>query len=122
MGCLITYIPGIPYYIKWSLFPSIIIGFMGRANLIHPPAGGDVLLYSINGATWRLYGTVLFNYAFAIFMATIINNISIDRQYPIFWRPKRLFGYSVFSFQWLKEKEKKTYEFLAEMRQSSIKS
>jgi len=103
---LVTYIPGIPYYIKWSLFPSILIGFMGRSSLIHPPAGGDVLLYSIYGATWRQYGAVLFNYAFAIGMATIINNISINRQYPIFWRPKRLFGYSVFSYQWFAEKKK----------------
>jgi len=81
----INYIPGFPVWIRTALTPALVIAAMGKLGIIHPTAGGDALLYANNGGDWILFGCILFNYAYAIVMATIINNLSSKRQYPIYW-------------------------------------
>lgn len=84
----INYITFLPGWVRTSVSPSLLVTAMAKLGVTHPTAGGDALLYASTGedvSQWQMWGFVLTNYAFAIVMATVINNLSRRRQYPIYW-------------------------------------
>ena len=86
----INQIPGMPIWLRTALIPSVVVFTMGKTGAIHPTAGGDALQFAYNGCTWDEYVFLLFNYAFGIILAVIINNLNRNRQYPNYWNAFRI--------------------------------
>lgn len=88
----INNIPYLPSLFRISLTPALVVLIMGKTGFIHPTTGGDALLYAYDGNTtsaWiQPFIIILFNYIIGIVLSTVINNISIDRQYPNYWFPR----------------------------------
>ena len=80
---------GVPQWIAAAIGVSLAIGGMSKAGIVHPPAGAAALVFatSINSIEkdFVLAGILLCADLAAIFMATLINNLSETRQYPMYW-------------------------------------
>lgn len=81
----ISTLPLLPTWFKQALATSLAIGLMTRCGLTHPPAGASAFLFSsgmfgISHMILLLCGNVL-----AIFLGSVINNMSEKRQYPTYY-------------------------------------
>eukprot|EP00581_Thalassiosira_minuscula_P006822 CAMPEP_0183706684 /NCGR_PEP_ID=MMETSP0737-20130205/3442_1 /TAXON_ID=385413 /ORGANISM="Thalassiosira miniscula, Strain CCMP1093" /LENGTH=577 /DNA_ID=CAMNT_0025934155 /DNA_START=327 /DNA_END=2060 /DNA_ORIENTATION=- len=71
--------------LRSCLATALAIMCMARLGLTHPPAGATALIVSSGEFAWAHIGIMLAGYIIAIFMATIINDMNVKRQYPTFW-------------------------------------
>ena len=84
----INYIPKLPPLFRIAFTPALVNLVMGKTGFIHPTTGGEALFYAYTGVTdWELISVILFNYLVGIVIAVVINNLSVDRQYPTYWFP-----------------------------------
>lgn len=73
-------------WLKQTLSTSLAIAAMAKLGVTHPPAGASCLLMaSSTSRRWEEYGYMLLGYCIAIPAATLINNLSRQRQYPTYW-------------------------------------
>ena len=85
----INNIPKLPFFFRVAFTPALVVFFMGKTRFIHPTAGCEALFYAYTGVTdLEAYSIILLNYSIAILIAIVINNISVDRQYPTYWFPR----------------------------------
>jgi hypothetical protein len=82
-----TYIPDdiIPPWLRQAIAPAFAIGAMVKLGIPHPPAGAHSVIYAAGNHSWVFYALVVLCSAVSILPATIINNMSEKRQYPIYW-------------------------------------
>ena len=86
---LLFELAGVPQWIAAAIGVSLAIGGMSKAGIVHPPAGAAALIFAMsnnsNEKDLVLVGILLCADLAAIFMATLINNLSATRQYPMYW-------------------------------------
>ena len=86
---LLFELAGVPQWIAAAIGVSLAIGGMSKAGIVHPPAGAVALVFAMSnnsiGKDLVLLGILLCADLAAIFMATLINNLSATRQYPMYW-------------------------------------
>lgn len=82
-----TYIPDdiIAPWLRQAIAPAFAIGAMVKLGIPHPPAGAHSVIYAAGNHSWVFYALVVLCSAVSVIPATIINNISEKRQYPIYW-------------------------------------
>jgi len=82
-----TYIPEsvMPVWIRQAVAPAFAIAAMTKLGVPHPPAGAHSVIYAEGKHNWGFYGLVVFCSVVSIVPATIVNNLSQKRQYPIYW-------------------------------------
>jgi hypothetical protein len=82
-----TYIPEsvLALWLRQAIAPAIAIGLMVKCGVTHPPAGAHAVLLSSGEYSWVLYGIGLFGTLVSIIPATLVNNLSLKRQYPTYW-------------------------------------
>lgn len=76
----------LPVWARQTLAAVLAISFMVRCGITHPPAGAAALLVSGEKTTLLSMAATLLANVLAIGSATILNNMSIERQYPMTWR------------------------------------
>ena len=100
-----TYIPDsiMPVWIRQAVAPAFSIAAMIKLGMPHPPAGAHSVIYAEGKHNWGFYSLVVLCSAVSIAPATIVNNMSQKRQYPIYW------GYlpDALAAQWKKRKVEK---------------
>ena len=72
-------------WLRQSLATSLAIGVMAKLGVTHPPAGAAALLFSSGIFSWQQVAIMLMANMVAILCATLVNNLSEQRQYPTFW-------------------------------------
>jgi len=79
----------VPQWIAAVIGVSLAIGGMAKAGVVHPPGGAAALIFAMSensiAKDLSLAGILLCADLVAIFMATLINNLSDTRQYPMYW-------------------------------------
>ena len=88
-----TYIPDniIVPWLRQAIAPAFAIGAMVKLGIPHPPAGAHSVIYAEGNHSWYFYTLVVLCSAVSVIPATIVNNLSEKRQYPIYWG--YIFGY-----------------------------
>lgn len=75
-----------PVWLRMALAVSISVSAMAKFGITHPPAASSALIFSTRGSADAIFFILLlFGNVVAATMATIINNLSSKRQYPIYW-------------------------------------
>jgi CBS-domain-containing membrane protein len=72
-------------WMRQALGTSLAVATMAKLGVTHPPAGAEALLFASGDYGWGNMLFVLVGNIIAIGAATVINNFSEYRQYPIFW-------------------------------------
>jgi CBS-domain-containing membrane protein len=87
IALLSTYIPEeiVPLWLRISLATSASISAMARLGIMHPPGGAIALVFSMGGHTFIHLVFTLMSCCLAVFIATVVNNLNDDRQYPRYW-------------------------------------
>ena len=82
-----TYIPEtvLPVWVRTAVAPAFAIGCMTKLGVVHPPAGATSILYASGKYNFAFYALVVLSTVISVIPATIINNMSSKRQYPIYW-------------------------------------
>ena len=80
----------VPPWVMQALAPAIAIALMQRVALLHPPAGAASLIFvssaKMQSASWMyLVLPLLVGNLFCVLVATFFNNLSRQRQYPLWW-------------------------------------
>eukprot|EP00978_Attheya_sp_CCMP212_P012621 scaffold31556_cov62-Attheya_sp.AAC.3 len=89
-----SYIPIVflPLGPRIALATATAIGSMSQLGIIHPPAGALALLLASSSSSssdhsnWYLLLASLLASLISIVMAAILNNMNVQRQYPIYWK------------------------------------
>ncbi len=89
-GAISLAFTSIPEYIlaTWlrrAIGPAIAIAVMVKLGLTHPPAGAHAVLYASGKYNFAFYALVVVSTVISIIPATLVNNMSRKRQYPIYW-------------------------------------
>lgn len=86
VSLLYSYIPkhAFPIWVRSSLATATTIGLISKLGIIHPPAGATSLLVASNDYDWTILPLMLLGNIVAILIATIVNNLSENRQYPTY--------------------------------------
>lgn len=92
-GHLIATFIGIVVHILLGSTPfsiSVAVGLtifaMLLTQLIHPPAVGNPIIVVVGGYGWSfLLSPVLIGSVFIVLLGVLINNLSRNRHYPLFW-------------------------------------
>lgn len=86
---LLFYLAHVPQWIAAAIGVSLAIGGMSKVGVVHPPGGAAALIFAMSKNSIAkdlvLAGILLCANLAAIFMATLINNLSETRQYPMYW-------------------------------------
>lgn len=87
---LLAYIPRFgEMSLEWraALSTATAVSAMVRLGLTHPPAGAAAMLFALGPDRLKAshLAVLLLAYVIAIFMATVLNNLSDQRQYPTSW-------------------------------------
>jgi hypothetical protein len=82
-----TYIPEtiLALWLRRAVGPAVAIGVMVKCGFTHPPAGAHAVVYASGDYTFAFYALVVFSTAVSVIPATVVNNMSIKRQYPTYW-------------------------------------
>jgi CBS-domain-containing membrane protein len=79
----------IPQWLAAAIGVSLAIGCMSKAGVVHPPGGAAALIFAMSKHSIDkdlvLAGILICADLVVIFMATLINNMSDTRQYPMYW-------------------------------------
>ena len=84
---VITYIPEsiLATWLRRAVGPAVGIGAMVKCGLTHPPAGAHAVLYASGKYNFGFYALVVLSTIISVIPATVVNNLSIKRQYPTYW-------------------------------------
>ena len=82
---LVGYGDGMELYMRQSLATALAITVMVRLGITHPPAGAAALIFSSGLLDWTHVLMMMVGNAIAIGTATLVNNMSEKRQYPMYW-------------------------------------
>lgn len=82
-----TYIPEeiLPTWIRRAIAPAFAITAMVKFGVPHPPAGAHSVIFASGEYGWRFYLLVVLGSILSVIPATLVNNLSAKRAYPIFW-------------------------------------
>uniref|UniRef100_A0A7S1Y6L0 HPP transmembrane region domain-containing protein n=1 Tax=Grammatophora oceanica TaxID=210454 RepID=A0A7S1Y6L0_9STRA len=82
-----TYIPEaiLPVWVRQALGPAFAIGAMVKLGIPHPPAGAHSVIWAAGEHDWSFYSIVVLCSIVSVVPATLVNNMSDKRQYPIYW-------------------------------------
>lgn len=80
-----SYVDAIPSWCQLSLSTALSVALMAKLGVIHPPAGAASLAFAGGSYGWSSVGSMLLANVVAIVMATFINNLQVERQYPMYW-------------------------------------
>lgn len=72
-------------YMRESLATALAITTMVRLGITHPPAGAAALIFSSGALDWTHVLMMIVGNVIAIGTATLVNNFSEKRQYPMYW-------------------------------------
>ena len=81
------------------------VAAMSAAGVVHPPAGAHATIWADADHNWYFYMIVIVCSAVSVLPATLINNMSLKRQYPIYW------GYGprwLYERHWVSDSKDKT--------------
>ena len=76
---------GMSLWMRQSLATALAIAAMVKLGITHPPAGAAALLFASGSHGWGNMLMMLVGNVIAIGSASLINNISKSRQYPMYW-------------------------------------
>ena len=71
--------------VRQSFAAALAIAAMVKGGITHPPAGASALLVASGQFGWTNVAWTLVGNVVAIVAATLINNLSHQRQYPMYW-------------------------------------
>ncbi len=82
-----------PVYLAFTYIPesilavwlAVAIAAMVKFGFTHPPGGAHAVLYASGQYNFAFYALVVLSTAISIIPATLVNNLSIKRQYPTYW-------------------------------------
>ena len=82
-----TYIPEwiLATWLRRALGPAVGIAAMAKLGVLHPPAGAHAVMYSTGDYGFAFYALVILSCSLSIIPATLVNNMSLKRQYPTYW-------------------------------------
>ena len=82
-----TYIPEsiLAIWLRRAVGPAVAIGVMVKCGVTHPPAGAHAVLYASGKYNFGFYALVVFSTVISVIPATVVNNLSVKRQYPTYW-------------------------------------
>jgi CBS-domain-containing membrane protein len=72
-------------WLRQSLATAIAVAAMVKLGITHPPAGASALIFASGEFDWTHVLAFFVANVIAIGVATIINNTSNKRQYPMYW-------------------------------------
>jgi CBS-domain-containing membrane protein len=75
----------LPAWLRVNLATSLAVSLMAKLGVIHPPAGGSAFTFASGPFGWRAVVVYLVGVVVSILAAVLINNWSVERQYPIYW-------------------------------------
>jgi CBS-domain-containing membrane protein len=81
----LSYIDSMEIWMRQSLATAIAVTCMVKLGITHPPAGASALIFSSGLLDWTHMLMMIAGYVIAIVTATLINNMSNKRQYPLYW-------------------------------------
>ena len=81
----VSYSEGMTVWMRQSLATALAIAAMVKLGVTHPPAGASALLYASGDQGWSNMLMMLVGNVIAVGSATLINNSSETRQYPMYW-------------------------------------
>jgi CBS-domain-containing membrane protein len=81
----VSYIDSMEIWMRQSLATSLAVTCMVKLGITHPPAGASALIFSSGLLDWTHMLMMIVGTVIAIVTATLINNISNKRQYPMYW-------------------------------------
>ena len=82
-----SYLPPdiVPTWTVRALAPAFGLAATVRLGIVHPPAGAAAVLLVSRRGNWALYGMLLLGTALSFLPAVVVNNLSYERQYPLYW-------------------------------------
>ncbi|CAB9518802.1 HPP family [Seminavis robusta] len=80
----LSYLP-MPQWLRRAFGPAFGIAAMTAAGVTHPPAGAHATIWADNKHDAYFYAIVVLCSVVSVIPATIINNMSVKRQYPTYW-------------------------------------
>ena len=80
----LSYLP-MSQWLRRAVCPSLGIAAMTALGVTHPPAGAHATIWADGNHDWKFYAIVVLCSAVSVIPATIINNMSLKRQYPTYW-------------------------------------
>ena len=72
-------------WMRQVLVTALAVSAMVRLGITHPPAGASALIFSSGQYDWNHVLVFFAGNALAIALAVFINNLSLKRQYPLYW-------------------------------------
>ena len=81
----VSYAEGMTVWMRQTLATALAVAAMVKLGITHPPAGAAALLYASGNHGWGNMLMMLVGNVIAIGSATLINNFSETRQYPMYW-------------------------------------
>lgn len=72
-------------WVRQSLTTALAVAAMVKLGVTHPPAGAAALIFASGPYGWGNLLFLLVGNVIAVGAATLINNWSDMRQYPIYW-------------------------------------
>lgn len=97
IAMVISYLETVPLRFRESLATALAVAAMVKLGITHPPAGAFALVFASEKLGWGSVSMVLIANVIAVLMATLINNLSTKRQYPLYWTadwPVRIFRHT----------------------------
>ena len=79
-----SYLP-LPQWFRRALCPALGISAMTALGVVHPPAGAHATVWADAQHDWYFFAIVVLGAIVSVLPATIINNLSTKRQYPMYW-------------------------------------
>ena len=84
-GLGFSYITSIPVWLRVNLATSLAVATMSKLAIIHPPAGAAAFSFASGALNWATMLVFLVGYVVTILISMLMNNWSVERQYPIYW-------------------------------------
>jgi len=77
----------LPDWFRVPFAVSLAIATMSKLGITHPPAGASAVIFSTMDVDnkWSFFLLLLLGNVVVILLATLVNNLSEKRQYPIYW-------------------------------------
>jgi CBS-domain-containing membrane protein len=85
IGLSFSYITTIPVWLRVNLATALAVAAMSKFAIIHPPAGAAAFSFASGALNWATMLVFLVGYVITIMISMVLNNWSVERQYPIYW-------------------------------------
>jgi hypothetical protein len=76
-----------PSWLRLAIAGALVIAIMAKVGVAHPPAAAAIiaLLSKPGGFDWKTVCLFFLGNLISVFMGIFINNLSEQRQYPVYW-------------------------------------